>query len=373
MKRNRASRKDSTFTRPLKLCTQLALLGLGLGVIVGSTIRTIALQEKDSQLISLSWFSRNQISFPSIFKFEAINSQTREKKILKPNPSLRKTEISSLSQRWRKLASSERDLEASGFIIFLDDKRFAQLSPNTELPAASTIKIPILLVALKMIDKGQLNWNEKLELNKSVLGSGAGWMAYQPLGKFFPIHEVATEMIRVSDNTATNLLIQRIGGIQILNQQFNELGLYSTEVKNLLPDLEGTNTTSVKDLTRALAIVDGGEVLKPRTRDLFREVMGTSRTNQLLPGGLLRGLGIEKKEIDYQLLLKGYRVYNKTGDIGITYADAGLIQMPDTSRAVAGFIVKGPFNDPRSPELIRKMAAAMVPFLNGKSSKTIQD
>ena len=60
---------------------------------------------------------------------------------------------------------------------------------------------------------------------------------------------------------------------------------------------------------------------------------------------------------------QGLRVYNKTGDIGIAYADAGPIELPDGRRAVAGFLVKGPFNDPRSTNLIRAMAAAMAPHL----------
>ena len=92
--------------------------------------------------------------------------------------------------------------------------------------------------------------------------------------------------------------------------------------------------------------------------------MGTSITNRLLPEGLLLSLGGTEGETDYKLMIKGYKVYNKTGDIGISYADAGLIQMPDTTRAVASFIVKGPFNDPRSSELIRKMSGAIVPFID---------
>ena len=74
-------------------------------------------------------------------------------------------------------------------------------------------------------------------------------------------------------------------------------------------------------------------------------------------------MGVNQGDADYNLLIRGLRVYNKTGDIGIAYADAGLIQLPDNTRAVAGFIVKGPFNDPRSTQLIREMAAAMAPFL----------
>ena len=91
--------------------------------------------------------------------------------------------------------------------------------------------------------------------------------------------------------------------------------------------------------------------------------MSTSVSNRLLPGGLLKGLGVNEDDPDKTLLIRGYRVYNNTGDIGIAYADAGLIELPDGRRAVAGFIVKGPFNDPRSRELIREFAAAMIPVL----------
>jgi beta-lactamase class A len=59
-------------------------------------------------------------------------------------------------------------------------------------------------------------------------------------------------------------------------------------------------------------------------------------------------------------------VLNKTGDIGIAYADGGLIELPDGKRAVAAFMVKGPFNDPRSTNLIRAMAAAVARTLIGK-------
>jgi len=343
-------------------------MGIGLGVITGSALKTIALQQQDGQGIPERLLSFNWISLPSIIDFKLLNPKKKERQNLNLNLPFKEKEIITLSKRWKELASKEKDLEASGYLLLLDNKRFAQLAPNAILPAASAIKIPILVVALSMVDSGQLSWNELLELNQNAVGGGAGWMGYQPLGESFPIYEIATEMIRISDNTATNLLIQRIGGIQNLNERFKNLGLHSTEIKNLLPDLKGSNTTSTKDLTHTIAMVDSGDVLSPRTRDLFREVMNTSRTNRLLPGGLLKGLGVEKTDVDYNLIIKGYRVYNKTGDIGIAYADAGLIQMPDNTRAVAGFIVKGPFNDPRSAELIRKLAAAMVPSLKPKSS-----
>jgi beta-lactamase class A len=159
-------------------------------------------------------------------------------------------------------------------------------------------------------------------------------------------------------------LIKRLGGKALVNARFQTLGLNGTAVNAWLPDLEGTNTSSCRDLARSIALVDIGEALSPRSRDLFREILAQSHTNTLIPLGLLQGLGKrDSADPDSDLQERGVRVYNKTGDIGIAYADAALIQLPNGHRAVAAFMVKGPFNDPRSANLIRAMAAAMAPTL----------
>ena len=273
-----------------------------------------------------------------------------------------RTELPSLSQEWGQLAAAQKGLTASGFLLVLDDGRFAQLQPDLPLPAASSIKTPVLLAALDELDKGKLRWNEPLLLTQELKGEGAGWMANKPLRTRFPFYEAATEMIRVSDNSATNLVIQRLGGKEALNQRFRSLGLDATVLRNWLPDLQGTNTTSARDLAHTIALVDSGEKLSPRARDLFREILSHSRTNTLIPMGLLKGLGKgdSSADPDGDLLAEGISAFNKTGDIGIAYADAALIELPNGQRAVAAFMVKGPFNDPRSAELIRSMAAVEI-------------
>ncbi|HCV57294.1 MAG TPA: serine hydrolase, partial [Synechococcales bacterium UBA12195] len=62
-------------------------------------------------------------------------------------------------------------------------------------------------------------------------------------------------------------------------------------INNWLPDLEGTNTTTPRDQARAIALVETGQTLSPRSRDLFRQTLGTSRTDTLIPRGWLRGIG----------------------------------------------------------------------------------
>jgi len=340
---------------PLRLVLRLLVMGVGIGLITGTSLRLLAPR------LALGAASQPRPQEPAPGFGPA-----------KPQAGLGlgrfepRSEIAALSQQWQRLAAAQQDLTASGFLLVLDDGRFAQLQSELPLPAASSIKTPILLVALEAFDGGQLRWSEPLAMTKELIGGGAGWMASRPVGTRFPLFEAATEMIRVSDNTATNLLIKRLGGKQALNAQFTALGLGATVVNNWLPDLNGTNTTSAKDLARSIALVDTGDKLGPRARDLFREILGTSRTNTLIPLGLLQGLGKDAADPDSELRSLGITTYNKTGDIGIAYADAALVQLPTGQRAVLALMVKGPFNDPRQADLIRAMAAEVAKTLVGR-------
>ncbi len=332
---------------PLRLVLRLAVMGIGLGIITGTTLKLLAPQLAGGTNPAAAGKAAAAL-------LPTAQPLPRGMSLGRFEP---KTELTAVSQKWAQLAARHKDLQASGYLLVLDDGRFAQLQPDKAMPAASSIKTPILLAGLEELDAGKLRWNEPLALTKEVIGGGAGWMANKPVGTRFPFWEAATEMIRVSDNSATNLLIKRLGGKVALNARFQAMGLTATVVNNWLPDLDGTNTTSSLDLARSIAMVDTGEMLSPRARDLFRGVMGTSRTNTLLPLGLLMGLGGDSADPDSALLAHGVTVLNKTGDIGIAYADGGLIELPNGQRAVAAFMVKGPFNDPRSTELIRSMAA----------------
>ncbi len=350
----------SAWGPPLRLVLRLLVMGVGLGLISGTVLKLLAPR-----------LAQGAVDMP-----RANPGATSPLQPLQRGLSLGRfeprSELTALSQKWAQLAAVHKDLKASGYLLVLDDGRFAQLQAELPLPAASAIKTPILLAGLEDLDAGKLRWNEPLPLTKEVMGGGAGWMASKPLGTRFPFYEAAMEMIRVSDNSATNLLIKRLGGKTALNARFQAMGLSGTVINNWLPDLDGTNTTSSHDLARAIALVDTGEKLSPRARDLFREVMGKSRTNTLLPLGLLMGLGGDSPDPDSDLLAHGITVLNKTGDIGIAYADGGLIELPNGQRAVAAFMVKGPFNDQRSTDLIRAMAAEVAKTLIGRSSSGSQ-
>ena len=189
--------RKSSWGQPLLLLLRLIVLGAGLGVLVGTGLKLLAPR-----------LAQGAIGVPRA---------DPQPKVL-PGGGLAlgrfepRRELTALSQEWAKLAAAQKGLTASGYLLVLDDGRYAELKPDLPLPAASSIKSPILLAALDDLDRGQLRWNEPLRLTKEVLGGGAGWMANKPMGTQFPLFEAANEMIRVSDNTATNLLIRRLGG-----------------------------------------------------------------------------------------------------------------------------------------------------------------
>ena len=328
----------------LKELLKLILIGIGSGVIIGSFFKIVEVNKLGN----------------NIYNSDRAHMRLKNKDIKnKYEYKDYSEELILLNKKWKDIANKYKDLEVSALLLSIDENKYAELQANAALPAASTIKIPILLAILMMLDQGEISWNEPLVLEKDLIGTGAGWMSYEPIGKSFPIYEIANEMIRISDNTAANLLIERIGGLSSINQFINKIGLKETALNNYLPDLKGTNKTSARDLAITIALIENGSLLSNRSRDLFREIMSTSKPNSLIPQGILQGLDSQKQDDeDYLLSLKGYKVYNKTGDIGISYADAGLIQMPNNSRVIASFIVKGPFNDPRSPRLIRELTEA---------------
>ena len=338
----RSQSKAKGWQQPVLLLLRLLIVGAALGVITGTALKWLAPQLNTDVPLPPPVDTPPKPS-ASLGSFNPTGNQA--------------------SRRLAEIAATQKDLKVGAFVLVLDDGTFAQLHPDRPLSAASSIKTPILLVAFEALDQAKLSLNEALKLNKTVVGGGAGWMGSQPLGSQFSVFEVATEMIRVSDNTATNLLIQRLGGKDSLNSRFLELGLEGTVINNWLPDLEGTNTTTPRDQARAIALVETGQTLSARSRDLFRQTLGTSRTDTLIPRGWLRGIGGGAGEVNAALLQKGVRAYNKTGDIGIAYVDSALVELPDGRRVVASYMVEGPFNDPRSTNMIRALAAASAAAL----------
>lgn len=228
-------------------------------------------------------------------------------------------------------------LQASYLFVDLDREEFASFEAERVLPAASTIKLPILVALFQEIDSNRVQLDENLTIDRQSIAGGAGNLQFQKPGTEVSVLVAATKMITISDNTATNAIVNRLGGKDVLNQRFRSWGLTTTTIANRLPDLEGTNLTTATELARlTAAIVRGGLVSATSRREILRMMSNTER-NTMLPQGLSQGA----------------KIAHKTGDIGSTIADVGSIEQSSGRRYIASVIVTRPYNAPAGPEAIR--------------------
>ncbi len=239
-------------------------------------------------------------------------------------------------------------LAQSTLALDLDTNRYTEVDGNRAIAAASVIKVPILVAYLAAVDAGRISLDQGLTLTEATRVGGSGAMQDDPIGTRYPAYEVATQMIITSDNSATEMIIEALGGAAALNQQFQSWGLRHTVIRNPLPDLEGTNTTSSRDLVRLLALVNQGEILSRRSRDRLFAIMQRTVSRDLIPAGLPNDV----------------LVYNKTGDIGSILGDVAVVEAPNGKRYVLAVLIERPPNDGRAAELIRRIAEAVHQEMN---------
>lgn len=267
-----------------------------------------------------------------------------------------KNEESALLTKIKSLAATEADLGMQMMVVELDSGAYVQVGADKPIAAASTIKTPLLVAFLQDVDAGKIKLDEPITMTKDVIVGEAGDFQLLDEGTKISALEVATQMIVISDNTATNMIIKRLGGIAAVNTRFKSWGLNNIVIRNQLPDLEGTNTISTRDMVSLLSMIDQGNLLAPRSRDRFMDIMRRPVTNTLLPRGIAEDA----------------RIIHKTGDIGSAVGDAGIVDMPNGQRYAIAVMVTRPHNDQRANELIRQISRTTYDYFSsgGKLSET---
>jgi beta-lactamase class A len=245
-----------------------------------------------------------------------------------------------LQQKLQQLAAEYPQLKLHLSVRNLNNKEAVHLQGTSAIPTAATIKIPILIALFQQFDRQQLRLDEKLVLEKSMIAAGNGDMAKQPMGSKFTVLDSATKMIVNNDNTATNLLIKRLGGQDQLNTQFRSWGLTSTNIKNPLPDFAGTNVSSPRELAELLQRLDQSSLLADPSRRQVLAILSQTKSNRNI---MLFG-GLEPKT----------KIAHKTGDIANLVADVGLIELPNSQKYVVAAMVIRPSGDNQAIELIQK-------------------
>ena len=214
------------------------------------------------------------------------------------------------------------------------------INGDAVFPAASLIKIPIAVALLQEIEREKISWDTVLILKHNHYAQGAGILRTKKVGAKVKLKEAFKLMLTISDNTATNMIIEVLGGIVGTNKKIAKLGLKNTFLVNYLGDFKGANKTSPRDLGLLLEKSLEGNLLNKSSKRLLKNTLLRVNNKSLIKKGLGRYA----------------KFAHKTGTIGICVGDAGIVYLPFGKKIGISIIVRRPFNSLQGQKLIRDIS-----------------
>ena len=231
--------------------------------------------------------------------------------------------------------------------------------------SASVIKIPVLVLAFQMADKGAINLDERITIRKEDIRGGSGIFRYHDAGLQPTFRDILLQMVITSDNTATDLAIAKVGGVARVNAWLKESGF---------ADGQRLVQTTGELFAKYGALAPSGDLSRRSPADASRaEADRNARTNsdraywlgEITPRGVgLMIEAIEKKTIaspaacdDMLRMMRAQQagtrrlnhfitvpVAHKTGDfppvlandVGIIYSRSGPIVVSFLGNAITG-------------------------------------
>jgi len=254
--------------------------------------------------------------------------------------------------------------------IHLESGRAAFLNGEESFPMASTYKVPIAVELLHRVDEGKLDLEQMVAVERHDYSPGSGLLTdlLNRPGLALSLRNLLEIMLLVSDNTATDLCLRYAGGGEAVTARMRTLGIEGLRVDrptlNLIADWRGfsvpreeerdpakfgdlldsvpkekageaerafeddpRDTSTPRAMAALLEKVWKRTALTPAGSDLLLDIMGRCRTGE----GRLKGI-----------LPEGTEVAHKTGTIGKTLNDAGIITLPNGAGhvIVAAFVKK---------------------------------
>ena len=137
-----------------------------------------------------------------------------------------------------------KDLETGAVLAYHEHEVF---------PSASTIKVPVMAEVYRRVEEDHASLDDRVVMRLEDQVGGSGVLQDLTPGTEFSVRDLTTLMITVSDNTATNLLIDYLG-LNAINQMIQRLGMNNTELVRRLQRLpadrpETYNHTTAFDLS----------------------------------------------------------------------------------------------------------------------------
>lgn len=193
-----------------------------------------------------------------------------------------------------------------------------EIRGHEPFPTASVIKVPILVEVFHQVHLGRLRLDDPLTMLEIDKKPGSGFLQYLSAPHRLTVADAALLMIAMSDNTATNLLIDKVG-IRQVGARMDTLGLPRTTLHSKIFDrtssiamdssvVYGVGVTTPVEMARLFAMLYRGEVVSPEASAQMVEML----KKQFYRHGIPR-------------YLAGVEVANKTGSVSKSRSDCGIV------------------------------------------------
>jgi beta-lactamase class A len=187
------------------------------------------------------------------------------------------------------------------------------VNAGAQMPAASTIKVPVMVEVFKRLAQGDFDLNRTVTLQQSDRDWGWGDLSDARKGSKYTVSRLLTLMITESDNTATNMLI-RLVGRSAINREMADLGLSQTSLHDYIRSegpIRYALRSSARDMVKLLTAMARFQLVDEWSSRAMIAIMAGQHHNGLIPAPLPRGTMIA----------------HKTGELHDTLNDVGIVYL----------------------------------------------
>ena len=262
------------------------------------------------------------------------------------------TEMKALNYELQNLMKQYPKIHPAIYVWEYENGKYVDINADEQFSAASIIKLPVLVRLFKSIEANQTTIYDEMVLTDYYKSPGSGNLQYMRSGGKYSLDALAKTMIQDSDNSSTNMIMAKIGGMDDINIGLRDWGISKTYIRTWLPDMNGTNKTTANDLAKILYNLDNPGFLNINSRENIIDYMSHVKNNKLIAAGLGEGA----------------LFVHKTGDIGKMLGDAGIVYAPNGKKYIIVILANRPYNSQQGKDFIVKASSLIYKSIVGNNS-----
>lgn len=309
--------------------------------------------------------------------------------LLSATSALAATRADALQQELQRLSESIGSDAIGVQVLDLGSGRVASVNPDVAFPMASTVKIPVAVHILGLVDEGKLDLRQQVLLKDGDIYPEMGGPidTYLTPGSALTVRDLLHMMLTISDNNATDILIRLGGGTRAVDARMRALGVQGMRVDRYIWEMlahfyggldataqaplapadygklastrqspedyrrfkqlyndDPRDTSTPAAMASLLQMIWQGKALRPDTTAVLKQILLECRTGQARLKGMLPG---------------GTPVAHKTGSVDDVANDVGVVTLPSgEGEVVIAVFVKSPRDDAAKDRAIAQAARA---------------